>query len=294
MDWDDLRYLLALSRAANLEQAALQLGVNYTTVSRRLSALQERAGVRLLEKQGRGWRLTQAGLDAVRAAEEMESQAQELERQWFGQDARLVGSLRLTTIDILGVFYTDALAEFTRRYPAIRLEINTENRAVNLTRRQADVAIRMTSSPPEQLYGRRLLRFTYRLYAASALVERVGAQAPPSSYPWLAWDEALAARVTEGWMRRHVPHAQIAVTLDASMMKLALLRAGVGVGFLPVVIGDQFPELVSLLDAPEEFNTEVWLLTHEELRGAARVRALMEHMAAAPFRWPEAAAVTAR
>ena len=285
MDWDDLRYLLALSRFSTLNQAATHLGVNYTTVSRRLASLQEKAGVRLIEKVGRRYALTEAGIHAVSAAEGMEQFTQDLERRWFGQDARLVGTLRVSTLDILAHVYTDAFAAFARKFPGIQLEINAENRIVSLTRRQADIVIRVSGSPPEHLVGRRVAHFDYWIYGARALLDRIGSGAPLGAHPWIAWDEALGARVTEDWMARHVPDAHIPARADTSMMMISMVRAGVGLAHLPEVIASQLPELVKLQKSPEDFNTHVWLLTHEELRNAARVRVFMDHMAEAEPRW---------
>ncbi len=278
MDWDDLRYLLALSRFSTMGRAAKHLGVNHTTVSRRLLALQERAGVRLIEKTGRGFTLTQAGQDAVRAAETMERQTLGLERQWFGQDGRLVGKVRVTTLDIMAQYYAPAFAEFTRLYPGIELELSQTNEPASLTRRQADVAIRMTVSPPEHLVGVRLVRFDYRLYGATSLLERWGRNRALDQYPWLAWDKALRARLTEAWMDEHVPGARVAARVDASLMMLDLARRGVGLTFLPIQLASAYPELEVLAKAPDAFRTDAWLLTHEELRHAARVRALMDHL----------------
>ncbi len=285
MDWDELRYLLALSRFATLGQAAQHLGVNYTTVSRRLNALQEKAGVRLIEKKGRVYELTEAGVYAVKTAEAMEINAQNLERRWFGHDTRMVGTIRVTTLDVLGQLYINAFAEFSARFPGIDLEINSQSRTLSLAQRQADVAIRVSGAPPENLVGRRIARLNYFIYGARALVKDIKPDTPLSHYPWLAWHKAAGARVTQNWMEEHVPDARISARVDSSLMMLSLLRKGVGLAFAPAIIAEQFPELIAIQQAPKSFDTDVWLLTHEELRNAARIRALMDHMAHAKMSW---------
>ncbi|TPV92604.1 MAG: LysR family transcriptional regulator [Myxococcales bacterium FL481] len=279
MNWDDLRYLLALSRHRTLSASAKALAVNHTTVARRLQVLEQASGARLFDKTPRGYVATAAGEDMLRVAGRMEDELMSLDRRVLGQDARLSGRLRVTTLDALAIRFAADFRGFTRRYPAVELELAVDNEARSLTRREADVAMRVIlRRPPDHLVGRRLERLEYALYGSRELVDDIGIDADLDAYPWMAWDERLGARMTEAWMAKHVPRARIACRVDTTMVMLASVRAGTGLSFLPTALADGDATLLQLRAPEPEFGTEVWLLTHPDLRGTARVRAFTEYM----------------
>lgn len=149
MDWDDLRYVLAISRDRTLSRAAISLGASHTTVGRRVRALELKLGVRLFDQTPDGFMPTAAGQDIADVAERMEGDVLSLEGRVLGRDARLQGRLRVATMDILFRRYHDAFSSFMVRYPSVELTVTSSDNEVSLTRREADVALRMTSSPPE-------------------------------------------------------------------------------------------------------------------------------------------------
>lgn len=286
MNWDDLRFFLAVARRGTLTRAARDLGVTHTTVARRLAALQQGVGVRLFEKLPDRYALTAAGEDILSIAEAMEERAQAVDRQLLGRDARLSGPLRVTTVDMLASVHARDFAAFIQQYPGVELEVSVQTAVLNLARREADVAIRATlSSPPDNLVGRKAGRWEYALYGARSLVDEVRAGAsgdpPLGAYPWLAWDERLGARVTERWMASHVPGARIACRVDATSLMIAHVRAGTGIAFLPEVIAQQHDELVALRPREPGFGMDIWVLTHPDLRHTARVTAFTEHISSA-------------
>jgi DNA-binding transcriptional LysR family regulator len=254
------------------------LGVNHTTVSRRLSALEETVGVRLFDRRPDGYAATQAGEDVVEVARGVEEQILSLDRRVLGQDTRLCGSLRVTTVDFMAILQMAAFRSFTRRYPGIDLELSADNAPRSLTKREADVALRITNKPPEHLVGRKLLRVEFALYGARSLVEQMGAQAELAAYPWMAWDERQGARLTEQWMHKHVPDARVVCRVDSATVMISSVRDGMGLSFLACVVGDEDPGLVRLRPPEPGFGMDLWLLTHADLRHTARVRAFMEHM----------------
>ncbi len=279
MNWDDLRFFLEVVRRGTLSAAAEQLGVNHTTVSRRLKALQERAGVRFLDRLPSGWAPTPAGSELRVIAEQMEEQAHTIDRLVLGRDDRLRGTLRVATIDMLAVTHTQDIADFGRRYPNIQLEVSVDNRSVSLTKREADVALRVANAPPEHLIGVKVGRLEYAPFAAAKLVEESGGAAGGyRELPWVSWDERLGARMTEAWMQRNVPGLRVVARYDATVVLHAAVRAGVGAALLPVSLARRAPELVRLGPAIAGFGVDVWLLTHPDLRTTARVRAFMDHM----------------
>ncbi|MEM9067302.1 MAG: LysR family transcriptional regulator [Myxococcota bacterium] len=276
MNWDDLRFFLAVARHRTLTAAAKQLGVNHTTVSRRLQSLHDEVGVRLFDKQPEGYFPTNAGEDLLRVAERMESELHSLDRRLLGRDSRLSGKLRVTTLDILAYVHAPDFTRFTERYPEVELEITVDNNTLSLSRREADVAIRVTNGPPDHLVGRKVGTWNYTLFAHRDLAEKYGSDI--AAYPWLAWERNLGARITEAWMKRHVPKARIAFYVDAATTMLSGILRGAGVQFLPTNVGRAHDQLQALVNAPDNFNMDVWLLTHADLRRTARVRAFMDYM----------------
>ncbi len=277
MDWDDLRFFLAAARSKTLSGAAKQLGVNQTTVTRRLESLEHELGVRLFDRTPSGIVTTQAGADILRVAERVEDDVATLERQALGRDARLSGELRVTTVDMIALFEAELFESFARRYPGIALELSIGDLTRNLTRREADVAIRWTAAPPEHLVGHRVVRAEYALYGAASLLEGFPRGTALHDYPWLAWDPAADARVTTAWMRQHVPQANIVCRFDMAVAMYAAVRAGMGVSFLPCAYADPDPALKRLRAVEPGFEIDIWLLTHPDLRSTARIRAFMEH-----------------
>jgi DNA-binding transcriptional LysR family regulator len=277
MNWNDLSLLLQVSRSSTMTETAKRLGMNQTTVSRRLDALEAALGVLLVQKRKDGIGLTDAGLDAVRSVEIMETVANDLERKLLGTDAELAGRLIVTTTDTTPHYHPDLFTGFAERYPAVHLEVDTNFSARSLARREADVALRWTLKPDGALFGRKLIRVEYALYAASELVAEVGRRSRLSSYPWLAFTAASKARVTDQWMKSNVPDATIVCRYTHTLSMYAAVRAGAGIGFMPCAYADPDPALVRLRGVQPGFGYDIWLLTHPDLSRTARVRAFLSH-----------------
>ncbi len=280
MNWDDLRILVATARFPTLSGAARELGVNQTTVSRRLQSLEADLGVRLFDRGPEGIAITPAGERVVGAAARIADAVADLGRQAAGEDARLGGSLRVTTLDIVAAYDADLFGGFADRYPGIALELSTGDMPRNLTRREADIAIRWTNAPPEHLVGRRVARAEFALYGAVALLDGTAPGAELPDYPWLDWDDSVEARLTRAWMRRHAPDARIVCRFDAAPALHAAVKAGIGLAFLPCGYADRDPGLRRLRPPEPGFGMDVWVLTHADLRNTARVRAFTDHAAA--------------
>lgn len=281
MDWDDLRYVLAIARDRTLSRAAERLKATHTTVGRRLKTIEQTLGVRLFDATPEGYVATAAGREVIESAERVEAEMLGLEARVLGQDAQLEGKLRVSTLDLLFRAYHQAFTSFCERFPRVELTITTTDAEVSLLRREADVVFRLTNTPPEYAIGKRLAEVPFALYASRALVERVGATASLSSYPFIHWDERLNPRWLDAWIAENAPGAKISLRIDSNMTVLRdLIRAGLGVHFLARFEGDPDPSLVCLRDADPKFNRGLWLLTLNELRTTSRVRAFMEHMEA--------------
>jgi DNA-binding transcriptional LysR family regulator len=278
MDWDDLRHVLAIARARTLSGAGATLGVSHTTVGRRVRAIEETLGVRLFDQTPDGFTPTPAGEDIAEVAERMETELLSLEARVLGRDAQLEGQLRVATMDIFFRRFHAVFSSFIARYPRIELTVMCSDRELSLPRREADVALRMTDAPPEQLVGRKVGRVKFAVYGSKALVARVGAGAEYGEYPWLHWDARLDMSWLDRWLARRAPNTRIAMRVDfGSLLLRQAIAEGIGVHFLACFDGDADPALQRVGPIEEEFGRDLWLLTLSDLRHTQRVRAFLDH-----------------
>ena len=279
-DWDDLRVALAVAEGGSLSAAARRLGVNHSTVYRRLAGLEARIGSRLFDRDAGRLSPTASGEDLLASARRVENDLQALNRRLAGRDASLSGALRLTAPDdIAQELLLAPLTNFRRLYSGVSLEVVIDNRMLSLTRREADVAVRPTSRPPESLVGRRIGKL------ASAVYGRREDPGAAEDGPWIAWDEGAGPPAVRRWLTERIAPERIAYRSNSLLHQLGACRAGLGVALLPCFLGDGARDLMRLAPPDSKLVTELWLLTHPDLRRTARVRALMEQLDAAlrPF-----------
>ena len=287
--WDDLNTVLAVARGGSLSAAARALGVNHSTVSRRIAALERATGHTLFRRLPRGYAPTAAGEELIGAAERMEAEVQGLRRILGGRDISLTGTVRLTAPDdIAGTLLPPALARFRERFPSVMIEVAIGNRLLNLARREADIALRPTRHPPGSLHGRRVGSLAASVYASRDYLTRAGLDglAPDSldrerlaEHPWVTWEEDPETNTLKAWSSRVCPAERVAYRSNSVANQFAAVRAGLGLGALPCYLGDPEPALVRLLPPQEEIRADLWLLTHRDLRHAARITALMDFLA---------------
>lgn len=274
VNWDDLRFVLALSRATGLTSAARALGVNTSSVYRRLEALEASMGVRLFERFRTGYRLTGAGEELTEAASRMESEALVIERRVLGADVRLQGTMRLATSEALMLHVlADHIEDFRLQYPDINLEVALSNRQVDLGRRDADIVIRATSVAPEHLVGRSVGHVSAAAYASRTYLDAMGRGKPIAAYDWIGYDGALEHHRQARWTSDHVPDERVRLRFDSISAVLAVVARGVGCGALPCFVADGHPALERLPDTYQETDVQIWVLTHPDLRKSAKIRA---------------------
>ena len=279
-DWDDLRFFLAVARNGSLSGAARHLGVNHSTVSRRLSAFEEQLDTRLFERSAGGYEPTATGRQLLDSAQRMEEELETLDRRLLGQDTRLSGSLRIATADLGAPFLTRSFVAFAQEHPGIELEIVADDAFANLTRREADVAFRASNAPPEHLVGRRLANVAMAVYASHAYLG--GRDHDPedlSAHDWIGWDESRRDMSSTRWLRSHHPLAQTRFRVNSAAFMLEATKAGQGAAFLACFRGDTEPGLRRIHPPIPEFDVGLWILTHEDLRATARVRSFMDFIA---------------
>ena len=274
MNWSDLQVLLEFRRKGTLQKAAKSLGMDISTVSRRIRALESDLDSKLVENVSGRLVLTSYGERAVQAAETMEVESDNLQRQVKGEENALSGVLRVALLDLFVLFHTDLLNAFQVRHPKVTLELVSNTiRVHSLTRREADVAIRVTKQPDDTLVGMRALHIKYAVYAHRAIAK----PAHWGELPWIGWDSAANARMIDAWMEKHVPSEQVRFRVDSPAAQFSLAEAQGGACILPVAYADLSDRLVRLSDDLKGFETDVWLLTHRDLKHNARVKAFLDH-----------------
>jgi DNA-binding transcriptional LysR family regulator len=278
LDWNDLRYLLELSRQGSLSGAARALGVNHATVGRRLDALEQQLGAALTERAGRQWRLTALGQEALAAAARIEEPALQIERLAAGRNASYGGHLRLTgTEGAAMLLLVPALLELRRRHPGLTVTLLTDHKPLSLARREADLALRWARPRGGELYARKLGEVPFRLYA------RDGFQANAQPLPTLGYDESLDELPEQRWLLKQPERFRFVFRCNSMPVLLSALRAGLGAGLLPEFAARQWPDLVPLEKAPA-LSRELWLVRHKDTRQAPRLRAAADAIAEAVTR----------
>jgi len=276
LEWDDLRCVLAIARAGSLSGAARALAVEHSTVFRRLDAIEKRLGVKLFERTRGGYVPTENGAITAASASVMESQALDIERRIVGADERLAGVVRLATSELFaGYLLPPALKAFTATHPDIEIEVDAASRVVDLNQREADVALRASTSPPEHFVGKQVGELRYAVYAAPEVI-------PPAPYniselPWLGFDESLSYLEIARWQRTQSARPpRVRFGSLASMMQATV--EGLGVAILPLFAAERQTALVRLGAVLEQPRMKLWVLSHEQVRSNARVKALSRHL----------------
>ncbi len=282
LEWTALRDFLAVAETGSLSRAARRLGVSQPTLTRRMTALEERLRTELFRRTPRGVELTDAGESILPAARQMEQEAHAVELAIFGHDAALAGVVRITATEGLGVHWlTPALAEFQRAHPAIEIQLLIQNQVLNLLQREADIAVRLSRPLQPDLVGRKVGELTFGLYASREYLERRGRPATPADlgrHSSVAFDESARWLTGPGAsLERVLSPAAVAYRANSGQAQLAAIRAGCGIGAAARFLADRHAGLEQVL--PEtEIALELWLITHPALRRSARIRAVFDFL----------------
>lgn len=288
-NWDDLRYFHAIAEAGTLNGACKRLGVNHSTVFRRINTLETKLGVRLFERRDARYILTGSGEALVARTEQITTAIDEVDRLIVGGDQTLKGTIRITAPDGFACYSLPPLiAEFRVLYPGIDIELLASGDDFNLSRLEADIAIRSTSSPPEHLIGRKLFTMPWNLYGSPQFFKKTMGSfglRQLASYPLIGPDRGLLRIKSMQWVEKHKEKLNIVVRTNTFMAMAALARQGIGVALLPADVAEGL-QLVGHIKADHKrgeqkeasFSSDIWLLTHPDYRGNARVRACMQFL----------------
>ena len=282
IDWDDLRSFLAVARHGSLSAAARALGVQQTTMGRRLAGFESQAGVRLLQKTPRGYTLTAAGEAILGNVERIESETLAIERRITGRDARLEGTVRVTMVESLAVHViVPALPVLRRRHPGIALDIAAGTRVMSLTMREADIALRFGRLRQADLAVRKVADVGFWLYASEAYLAGHGGPVGAGEGHDLVLNEADLMELPEmAWFVAALPQGRPVLRTNSRLAQVAAVGAGVGIGCLARYLGDA-AGLVRLSVADPPPGRELWMAVHNDIRHTPRIRAVTDFLASA-------------
>ena len=259
------------------------LGVSHSTVARRVEALETRLGVRLFDRHRDGYLLTDAGREMVAGAERVEREMAALERGLAGQDARLEGPVRVTCTDpFIATILLRGLARLCEAHPGIELDLDADAKNLDLSKREADVAVRAllpTATPPEHLIGRRLVPITLCNYVGTAHAAALDPERGVRPSRWLGSN--LSKVLEELVASSSYPELPVWGTFETMEVMVEAARVGLGIVMLPTYVGDPDPGLTRLPRPDLRHGADFWLLSHRDLRDNARLRAARESIATA-------------
>lgn len=280
-DWNDLRYFLAVAEHGGSNAAARALGVDPSTVQRRLAELERRVGQALVQRLPSGYRLTELGERMMEPARRVGEAVAALEQQLDAERRDAVGTVRLTCPEPLMLRLTRSglLERFHARHPGVRVEFVMSDRYLDLAQGDADVALRSGDTDDGALVGRKVGDSLWAVYASRTYIERHGAPARVDDLPQhaiAAFDDSMAGHRASLWLQRVAPKARVVARNDSVLGLVYAVKSGIGLAPLPTALGDAEPDLVRVLGPIDEL-TRIWrLLTTPELRKTPRVAAFFD------------------
>jgi len=286
-DWNDLKYLLAVARSGSTLSAAKSLGVNQSTVHRRIQELERQLGCELVRRHPTGYRLTELGEHVLAYATRVEAAAIDFERSISAKSNETRGTVKVTCPEALGPRLIGArlIEKFNARYPDVRIEFVMSDRILELGTGDADIAIRAKRPIENALVGRKIADSPWAVYASRSYVARHGSVENPTEidrHSVVTFSGALSDHPAVRWIKSVAPNAHVAARANSLAALLPSVRSGAGIALMPVIVGENESDLVRVLDLGPEMGTPFYLLTHRDLRRTPRIRAffdfIIEHL----------------
>ena len=283
LDWNDLRYLVAVADEGSTLKAGRALRVSQTTVARRIAALEEELGLSLFDRRAAGYTLTPDGDALLRHARQVAASADQFAQVAASRIRDLSGIVRLTTQEIFAnTLLGPMLKELHEQHPEIVIEVDTQQELLDLGDGQADIALRSTSQEqPAGVVGRRLCiddwtLYCSREYAAANGVPRTRAEL--SKHAIIGGGGGKLWLHYEAWLRSLGLEDQVAMHHSTSTGLLSGVRSGVGLAVLPCIVADAEPDLVRCLPPRDDHKRSMWLLTHDRVRHMPRIRTVIDFL----------------
>ncbi len=274
MNWDDMKYFLAVARTGSISGGAKHLDVQHSTVSRRLRSFEEKLGARLIERKKDGYELTVAGENLKQTAIRIEREILGVDEALLGKDALLRGPLRVSAIiNMASSVLMPMFACFSKQNPEVELHIMVSNLNVSLTQREADIAIRLTNSPAETLIGKRMVTVASTIYISREYMKKIRKQNIEPK-----WIGANCCQLHKTLTNQYSANQSHNFYSDDTLLTLAAIREGLGISYLPCFLGDADPLLERYCEPDLQHDLGLWILLHPDLKRTARVTVFRDFM----------------
>jgi DNA-binding transcriptional LysR family regulator len=282
MEWTALRDLVAVAETGSLSGAARKLGVSQPTIGRRIEQLEQQLNTLLFNRSSQGLNLTPTGEQILSYAQRMSENAAAIERIASGADQRLEGAVRVTMTDLMGNYWLPAkLSEFHERFPGLCLEIVVENRNLDLIKREADLAIRMSRPQQLDLVVRKSINIHYGLYASSKYLQRYGRPVKPKDFKqhyFISYDESIFNNAGLKRLEAIFGEAHILQRYTSTAGVLAALKQSLGLGAVGCYFSDKEGDLERIMSEQFDYSFDAWVATHADLYKSARIKAVFNFL----------------
>ncbi len=278
--WDDLRYLLAIAQKGSLAQAAKQLGVDHSTLSRRLTALEQALGTKLFTRSSEGLTGSAALSELLPRIEEMQRQVDAIERSIGGFDQRISGHVRVTISEALSGYLVQRLGQLRTQHPELMVDVYAGNQSFDLLRGEADIAVRVREVTEPDLVTRKLTQTVWALYANASYIARHGTLSAPDAlhgHDLVGYDASLRATPGGLWLDAHGAGAKVVLRSNSIVSAMNAASVGLGIAAIPCFLGDLEPALQRAAAATIG-QRDIWLVVHPDLARVARVRVVMDYL----------------
>lgn len=275
LDWEEVKSFAVVADAGSVRRAAKALGVHHSTVSRRIDNLEYALGTKLFDRQPEGFVLNAAGEEFVAAVRDCGVQLNRAERSISGQDGDMSGVVTITMPEPIAVHtFGPKLSEFTNQHPGIEVRMIATTNILDVSRREADIAIRIDNNPPQSLVGKRIITYNQTVYATQDYLDAQDFENNPESARWVAWDSD-DDKYPEWTKETEFSKVPMWGCFPGAAMQLSAAKGGLGLAMIPCFIGDREPQLVRATNRKPIKARDIWLLTHSDLRRTARIKAFM-------------------
>ena len=276
MDWNDIHLILTICEQGSLSGAARKLNINHSTVFRRITAIEEKLDVRLFDRLNNRYVMTEAGSAVLDYGQRIENEVLGLTNELIGKDLRLKGTLRITAPEsLLSILIMPIVAEFSKLYPDINLEIDNGNNNLNLRKREADIAIRPTNTPPSTFAGKKICNLASGIYGSIDYLSSIKGSAL-NELSWLMPGGELKQLTVNKWLKKNHPDASVQLYSNSICNLYNAVKLNMGVAPLPCFLGDQEETFKCVLGPIDDLTVELWILFHPDLRKTSRVRAFID------------------
>lgn len=273
MNWDDLRILESCARNGSFSKASAEIGMSHTSISRRMTQLENDINITLLLRTPKGITLTEAGLSIAAQAGDMAATVLAV-KNTADDTSDLSGRIRLETVDATAYGLLPHLTEFTERYPEIEIDLRLNQQLADLDRGDADVVLRATNDPTEEYIGHNVATHAFGIFGSSELVNKFPVGTPLNEMPWVLWSNGW----TDKWMEELGLNPRVAIRVNTPFGIVQAMRAGLGIAHMACKSVAEDDQFLCLRAPNEKWSLQIWLLAHHSMRRNQRVRTFIKFL----------------